>query len=175
MDDKLQAAVKTIQDRFDAEVQEFRGEITLFIKPQQVVDITRALKDEFKFEMLVDATAVDYWPQETPRFHVIYHLYSFSDNLLLRLRMALDGKAAQIKSVAEVYANANWKEREIWDLFGIHIEGHPDLRRIMMPEDWVGHPLRKDYPLGYEEVQFSFNVDEINSRKPYAKGLRGEQ
>jgi NADH-quinone oxidoreductase subunit C len=72
-------------------------------------------------------------------------------------------------SLTGVYLNANWFERELWDMFGIHSEGHPDLRRIIMPADWVGHPLRKDYPLGYEEVQFTFNYEDIDLRKPYAR------
>jgi NADH-quinone oxidoreductase subunit C len=68
-----------------------------------------------------------------------------------------------------VFKNANWHEREVYDMFGVQFEGHSDMRRILMPEDWEGHPLRKDYPLGYEEVQFTFNFDEIDRRKPYAK------
>jgi NADH-quinone oxidoreductase subunit C len=85
------------------------------------------------------------------------------------LRVPLNGNAPEIPSIEAVYPNANWHEREIWDMFGIRFAGHSDLRRILMPYDWEGHPLRKDYPLGYEEVQFSFNYDEIDQRKPYAK------
>jgi NADH-quinone oxidoreductase subunit C len=81
----------------------------------------------------------------------------------------LNGNAPSLSTIEGVYPNANWHEREIWDMFGIRFEGHSDLRRILMPEDWEGHPLRKDYPLGYEEVQFTFNYDEIDARKPYAK------
>jgi NADH-quinone oxidoreductase subunit C len=112
---------------------------------------------------------VDYWPQTTPRFHVVYHLYSMPHNLILRLRVPLNGNAPHVDTMEKVFPNANWKEREIWDMFGIVFDGHSDLRRILMPADWQGHPLRKDYPLGYEEVQFSFNAEEIDRRKPYAK------
>ena len=114
-------------------------------------------------------TAVDYWPQETPRFHVIYQLTSVSKNLSLTFRVPLAGINPSLPTVSHVYRNANWRERELWDMFGIKFEGHPDLRRILMPADWEGHPLRKDYPLGYEEPQFTFNFDEIGLRKPYAK------
>jgi NADH-quinone oxidoreductase subunit C len=120
--------------------------------------------------MLVDETAVDYWPQAAPRFHVIYQLYSLPSNLLLRLRAALDGNDPHLRTLESVYPNANWYEREVWDLFGIRYDGHSDPRRIIMPFDWEGHPLRKDYPLGYEEPQFTFNFDEIDLRKP--KGQR---
>jgi NADH-quinone oxidoreductase subunit C len=91
---------------------------------------------------------------------------------MLCLRTRLDNASPVMPTLTGVYPNANWKEREIWDMFGITFEGHPDPRRILMPSDWEGHPLRKDYPLGYEEVQFTFNYDEIHQRKPYAKGLR---
>jgi len=119
--------------------------------------------------MLIDVTAVDYWPQQTPRFHLVYQLISMRPYALLRLRAPLDGNSPQVKSITGVYPNANWYEREVWDLFGIKFEGHPDPRRLLMPADWVGHPLRKDYPLGYEEVQFSFNYDEIQRKKPAGK------
>jgi NADH-quinone oxidoreductase subunit C len=100
---------------------------------------------------------------------VIYQLHSLGKGLSLRLRLRLAGDAPSVPSVVEVYPNANWHERETFDMFGIRFEGHPDLRRLVMPADWQGHPLHKDYPLGYEEVQFSFNFDEIDRKKPYAK------
>jgi NADH-quinone oxidoreductase subunit C len=166
MTDMLTAAVAAITERFGAELQEFRGEKTLIIPAGQVEEITRSLRDEFLFDFLVDITVVDYWPAETPRFHVVYQLYSMQHNSLLRLRAPVNNAKASIHTIEKVYPGANWYEREVWDMFGIHIEDHSDLRRIIMPADWVGHPLRKDYPLGYEEVQFSFNYEEINLRKP---------
>lgn len=169
MDDHLNQAVEAIRNRFGAEVHEYAGEITLIIGPEHILEAAQTLRDEFQFEMLVDETAVDYWPQQQPRFHVVYQLYSLSHNDLLRLRVPLDGNAPHVDTVEKIYPGANWKEREIWDMFGIHFDGHSDLRRILMPHDWQGHPLRKDYPLGYEEVQFTFNRQAIDQRKPYAK------
>jgi NADH-quinone oxidoreductase subunit C len=90
-------------------------------------------------------------------------------NVRLQLRVPLNGNLPSLDSVEKVFAIANWKEREVYDLFGITFNNHSDPRRIMMPEDWVGHPLRKDYPLGYEEVQFTFNFDEIMANKPHPK------
>jgi NADH-quinone oxidoreductase subunit C len=119
--------------------------------------------------MLVEQTAVDYWPQSSPRFHVVYRLRSLKNNLIIGLRVPLEGELPELPTIEGVYRNANWFEREIWDMFGIKITGHSDMRRILMPHDWIGHPLRKDYPLGYEEVQFTFNYDEIDQRKPYVK------
>jgi NADH-quinone oxidoreductase subunit C len=89
--------------------------------------------------------------------------------MILGLRVPLPGENPSVLSLESVYPNANWHEREVYDMFGISFEGHTDLRRILMPHDWEGHPLRKDYPLGYEEVQFSFNFDEIDRRKRYAR------
>ncbi len=152
------------------EVSEFRGETTVEIDAARVVLACRALRDAptLQFIRLAALTAVDYWPDE-PRFAVIYQLHSLTKGLSLRLRLRLAGDAPSVQSVVEVYPNANWHEREAFDMFGIRFEGHPDLRRLVMPADWQGHPLRKDYPLGYEEVQFSFNFDEIDRKKPYAK------
>ena len=101
--------------------------------------------------------------------HAVYNLYSHAHNVRLCLRVPLDGEALSLPSVEAIYYNANWHERELFDLFGINIEGHSDLRRIIMPMDWEGHPLRKDYPLGYEEPQFTFNYDEIDQRKHKAR------
>jgi len=169
MDDKLQKAVEALTNRCAAQTSEFRSDISLMLAAEQLVEACQILHEEFGFEILAELTAVDYWPQQRPRFHVIYGLRCLQDNLFLMLRVPLDGNAPSLPTLTTVYANANWFERELWDMFGIQIEGHPDLRRILMPYEWEGHPLRKDYPLGYEEVQFSFNFDEIDIRKPYAK------
>jgi NADH-quinone oxidoreductase subunit C len=161
--------VQNLQDRFNASTYEFRGETSLILKAEQIVPACQALRDEFSFDLLTEQTAVDYWPELAPRFHIVYRLRSLKHNLILGLRVPLDGNFPTMPTLTGVYANANWFERELWDMFGIRFDGHPDLRRVVMPEDWVGHPLRKDYPLGYEEVQFTFNFDEIDVRKPYAQ------
>jgi NADH-quinone oxidoreductase subunit C len=169
MDEKLQPIVNEIVARFDGLLSEFRGDVSLIIQPEHIVEVCRTLRDEFEFNLLSEETAVDYWPQEDPRFHVVYGLRSLPKNLILFLRVPLNGNAPTLPSLVEVYRNADWFERELWDMFGIRVKGHPDLRRILMPYDWEGHPLRKDYPLGYEEVQFTFNFQEIDARKPYAE------
>jgi NADH-quinone oxidoreductase subunit C len=168
MSEAIQSIVETFKERFGAETYEFRDETSLVLAPEHIVTACQALRDEFGFELLTEETAVDYWPEQTPRFHVVCRLRSIKKNLILGLRVPLDGNAPSMLSITSVYPNANWFERELWDMFGIRFEGHPDLRRVMMPYDWVGHPLRKDYPLGYEEVQFTFNYDEIAARKPFA-------
>ncbi len=127
-----------------------RGEVTLEVAPERVVEICRFLKQQQQFVRLSDVTAVDWYPQE-PRFEVVYHLHSLERNERLRLKCRVPGDAPEIDSVTGVWRSANWYEREVYDLFGIRFRNHPDLRRIMMPEDWEGHPLRKDYPVhGYK-------------------------
>ncbi len=169
MNERLQAAINAITSKFDAQVLEYRGDVSLLISPDKFVDACRVLRDEHEFEMLSEQTAVDYWPQEKPRFHMVVRLRSIKHNLILGFRVPLNGNFPSMPTLTPVYPNANWFERELWDMFGIRFDGHPDLRRILMPYEWEGHPLRKDYPLGYEEVQFTFNFDEIDVRKPYAK------
>ena len=169
MDEKLQTTIEVLVERFGAEVRDFGAETSLMVDPEHIVEVCKSLHDEFNFDMLSDMTVVDYWPAQDPRFHVVYHLYSIPTGMQIGLRVPVPGTEPTVPTLESVYYNANWHEREIWDMFGIHIEGHSDLRRILMPFDWEGHPLRKDYPLGYEEVQFSFNFDEIENRKPYAK------
>lgn len=169
MDEKLSPIVTALTERFGCEAQEFRGEISLIVSAEKLTGLLQTLRDEFSFEQLLDVTAVDYYPQEAPRFHVIYHVRSLSQGLVLCLRVPLDGNAPSMPTAEGVYPNANWYEREVFDMFGVTFIGHSDMRRIVMPADWQGHPLRKDFPLGYEEVQFTFNYDTVSVRKPHPK------
>jgi NADH-quinone oxidoreductase subunit C len=123
-----------------------RGEHTLEIAPARIVAVCGFLKDKQGFVRLSTVTGVDRYPAE-PRFEVVYHLHSISRNRRLRLKCRLRGENPEIESVTAVWRAANWYERETFDLFGVHFRNHPDLRRIMLPEDWEGHPLRKDYPV----------------------------
>jgi NADH-quinone oxidoreductase subunit C len=168
MDKKLQPVIEELEKEFEVTATEYRGDASLVIPAQKIVSACQKLQ-KLGFELLSALTAVDYWPQEQPRFHVIYEFSSVSMNLHLELRVPVPGINPSVPTVSHIYRGANWRERELWDMFGIKAEGHPDLRRILMPADWEGHPLRKDYPLGYEEPQFTFNFEEINLRKPYAK------
>jgi NADH-quinone oxidoreductase subunit C len=168
MDKKLQAIVEQLEKEFEFTASEYRGDASLVLPAEKIVAACQRMQS-LGFEMLSALTAVDYWPEEQPRFHVIYEFTSVSQQLRLEIRVPVRGINPTLPSVSSIYRNANWRERELWDMFGIKAQGHPDLRRILMPADWEGHPLRKDYPLGYEEPQFTFNYDEINLRKPYAK------
>ena len=169
MDENLLEAAKSIKQRFAAESQETYDGLSLVLHHSKILEALQALRDEFGFDMLADLTAVDYYPQEEPRFHLVYQLTNMKNNARIQLRVPLNGSNPRIGTVEGVYAGANWYERELWDMFGIQFEGHSDMRRILMPYDWQGHPLRKDYPLGYEEVQFTFNYSEISLRKPHGK------
>ncbi len=123
-----------------------RGELTLEIAPAKIASICGFLKYDQKFNRLSTVTAVDRYPVE-PRFEVVYHLHSVGRNERVRLKCRVPGADPEIESVTPVWRGAGWYEREAFDLFGIRFRGHPDLRRIMMPDDWEGHPLRKDYPV----------------------------
>ena len=122
------------------------GELTVEIAPEKLIEACRLLKHDLKFERLSTVTAVDRYPSQ-PRFEVVYHLQSIARKERLRLKCRLSGERPEIDSATGVWRSANWFEREVFDLFGIGFRNHPDLRRIMMPEDWVGYPLRKDYPV----------------------------
>ncbi len=112
----------------------------------RLVEVARALRDrpELAFVLLADVTAVDWWPRE-PRYEVVYHLASMTQRL--RLTVSLDGEAARLPTLQSIWPGACWLEREVWDMFGIVFENHGDLRRLLMPDDWEGHPLCKDYPV----------------------------
>jgi NADH-quinone oxidoreductase subunit C len=168
MDKKLQAIVEKLEKEFGVTASEYRGDASLVLPAEKILAACQRMQG-LGFEMLSALTAVDYWPEEQPRFNVIYEFTSVSQQLRLEIRVPVPGINPTVPTVSSIYRNANWRERELWDMFGIKAQGHPDLRRILMPADWEGHPLRKDYPLGYEEPQFTFNYDEINLRKPYAK------
>jgi NADH-quinone oxidoreductase subunit C len=130
-----------------AEVIEFRGEITLVLHRKHLLSVAQYLIGEpsLRFTFLSDISTVDRFPME-PRFEVNYHLLSFHLKSRLRLKVKLAGNDPTIPSVIPVWPTANWHERENFDLFGIRFEGHPDLSRILLPDEWEGHPLRKDYP-----------------------------
>jgi NADH-quinone oxidoreductase subunit C len=132
------------------ETKETLGETTLIVDPAQIVDFLTYLRDTEKFNRVSSITAVDWHPAE-PRFEVVYHLHSTDRNARLRVKCRLLGTNPEIDSVTGVWAGANWYERETFDMFGIVFRGHPNLVRILMPTDWDGHPLRKDYPVhGYK-------------------------
>lgn len=151
-------------------VEEFRGQTSVTLDREAIVNACQMLRDdpELDFNFLAALTAVDYWPSE-PRFKIVYQLYSLANKEFIGLRAQLTNESPEISTIESIYPNANWHEREVFDMFGVTFKDHSDQRRIIMPYDWEGHPLRKDYPLGYEEVQFTFNFDEIDKRKPYAK------
>jgi len=146
-DDIVEALKGAIAD-LQVEIAPAFDQPTLLLVREQIVAACAALRDlpALRFALLSDVTAVDWWPAE-PRFQVVYHLASLEHAQRLRLEVGLRGEDAHIPTMTTLWAGANWPEREVFDLFGIVFDGHPDLRRVLMPEDWEGYPLRKDYPV----------------------------
>lgn len=169
MEKSLEPIVKVLQDKFGATVEEFRGEAQCMVKPENIVEALTVLRDAHQFELLSVLNAIDYYPQTSPRFHVVYVLNSLARNLTVQLRVPVNESEPKLPTASGVYKVGVWREREITDMFGIEFEGHPDPRKILLPDDEDGHPLRKDFPLGYEEPQFTFNFEDIDLRKPYVK------
>jgi NADH-quinone oxidoreductase subunit C len=131
-----------VDARFD------RGELTLTIAAEEIQGAAVTVQTA-EYNFFEDVTAVDWFPS-TPRFQLSYHILSHIYRERIRLRVLVDGESPSVDSIVPVWPSANFYEREVFDLFGIHFKGHPNLRRIMMPDDWQGHPLRKDYPVeGY--------------------------
>ena len=145
----VQVAVDKLKAKFGETVlavSEFRGETTVVVKKEEIVAVCTFLKHELGYNFLTDLCAIDYLGQ-APRFMMVYQLYSIGAHQRLRIKAAVEESDARIDTVSCVWATANWLERECNDLMGIVFNNHPDPRRILMPDDWVGHPLRKDYPV----------------------------
>jgi NADH-quinone oxidoreductase subunit C len=152
--------VNKLRDKFDGAVidaSEFLGQLSIRIEPARIVEVCRALRDDpdAPFNYLSDLTCVHYPDHQEAPFEVIYNLYSISANERVRLKVAVNGDG--VDSVTGVWPSADWPEREVYDLFGVTFRNHPDLRRILLPPDWEGHPLRKDYPLEFVENRWTEN------------------
>lgn len=162
----------------------FADETTLVVEPSALKDVMLHLRNTpgLIYNFLSDISTVDYYPNdygvgydgdEKPfrpeRFGVSYHLYSMLYNRRLRVKVFLMEEDPVVPTMTSVWPGANWLEREASDMMGLTFEGHPDPRRLLMPEDWDGHPHRRDYPLGKETIAFSFNVEEIRKHKPFAE------
>ncbi|WP_241249933.1 NADH-quinone oxidoreductase subunit C [Rhodococcus sp. X156] len=166
-DDLLAALAQRGLDQAVQQVVVDRGEITYYLRPDTVLEVCRVLRDEpaLRFELCSSVSGVDYgFDGDQPvdqRLHVVYHLASMTFRHRVRLEVALDvpgsggmSEHPHLPSVVQVYPTADWQEREVWDMFGIVFDGHPGLTRILMPDDWAGHPQRKDYPLGGIPVEY---------------------
>jgi len=149
--------VRKIQDAFPGAIQEssnFRGDLSVVVDPDSVLEVARHLKDVEGYNYFLYATAVD-WPAREPRFTVVWEVRTLPPRSRLRLKTTASMPEPRVPSLTSVWQAANWHERETYDLFGITFEGHPDLRRILMPASWECHPLRKDYVSFGEPVIFS--------------------
>jgi len=155
--EEILEALKAAIPGLSAEVAPSIDQPTLVVAREQIVEACRTLRDvpALRFDCL-DLTAVDWWPGE-PRFQVVYHLASLEHAQRLRLKVFLPGEDAHVATVSTLWPGANWLEREVFDLFGVVFDNHPDLRRVLMPEDWEGHPLRKDYPV---QIQMAVKIHE---------------
>ena len=152
--------VKKLREKFDravSEASEFLGQLSIRIDRSRLVDVCNALKQDADtpFNYLSDLTCVHYPDHKEAPFEVVYNLYSIPANERVRLKVAVNGEG--VDSVTGVWPSADWPEREVYDLFGVKFRNHPDLRRILLPPDWEGHPLRKDYPLEFVENRWTEN------------------
>ena len=161
-----------VEERFGKAVldaQVYRGDLAIRIAPQALPEVATFLRDDAQLQyiFLESISGVDYWTRD-PRFEVVYHFVSFANTHRLTIKVGVN-EDQPVPSLARLWPTATYQEREVYDMFGVQFEGHPSLQRILMPEDWDGHPQRKDHPLVYEEVAFTFNHDQIDALKPYAR------
>lgn len=147
----------------------FREQASVTIRKDNLIPLMRFLHEEpgLYFNYLQDICGVDYLGQDRPRFDVVYQLYSIQYRHMIRLKAQVPENDCSIQSVTPIWTGADWHEREVYDMFGIIFEGHPDLRRILMPEDWEGFPLRKDYPVKGPEKEWPGFVDVLNRAKRF--------
>jgi NADH-quinone oxidoreductase subunit C len=138
---------------------------TIYVPADSLVTTCTALRDtpSLRFDVLVEVTAADYFPRN-PRFEIVYHLLSVPNRLRLRLKVRASEKQA-VPTVQGIWPSAGWLEREVWDMFGIVFDGHPDLRRLLMPEDWEGHPQRKDYPVQIRKAAQTYEPLEVSEQE----------
>ncbi len=148
MNDQIKGKLTSLGPNVVTATQEYRGEFTVTVDPKTIVSVCTLLRDdpELAFDMLIDLTAVDRYRPEA-RFEVVYHLYSLKNRRYLVVKTLVDEAHPELSSVTGVWPAANWHERETFDMFGIKFSGHPDLRRLYMPEEFEYYPLRKDFPL----------------------------
>ena len=164
--DVIRQAIEDAHPGTVVEGYEHRSETTLVIWPEQIRSVALFLRDAglWRFALLADIAGVD-WPGREKRFEVVYNLYSVANHLRLRLKVRV-AENEPVPSVVSVWSSANWHEREVFDMFGVTFTDHPDLRRILMPEDWQGHPQRKDYPLeGPGELLMENPIDWLKLRQ----------
>jgi NADH-quinone oxidoreductase subunit C len=155
----LEPLIDSLKNEFPQDILdiiEYRGETTLVVSKEQIFKICAYLKDVLNFTFLADLTAVDYLEVKSPRYEVVYHIHRFGpeceENVRIRLKAKLSEEDIEIDSVTPVWSGADWLEREVYDMFGIEFTGHPDLRRILMPEDYGPFPLRKDFDVRNREA-----------------------
>jgi len=151
------------------DVKDFRGQVSVTVRKGRILEICRFLHDDpdLYLDYLIDLCGVDYLGKKENRFEVVYHLYSIRHRHALRLKAEVPEHDARIDSVTPVWIGVNWHERECYDLFGIVFAGHPDPRRVLLPEDWEGYPLRKDYPLKGPDEEWGGFVDVLERSKKY--------
>ncbi len=164
--------VEKLKEKFPEEVldiKEFRGQVSVTLKKEKILDIFRFLHNDpdLFFDYLVDVCGADYLGKKEKRFEVVYHIYSIKHRHALRIKAEVAGDNPSIDSVVAIWVGANWHEREAYDMYGIVFNGHPDLRRILLPEDWEGYPLRKDYPVKGPEKEWPGFLDVLDRAKKY--------
>jgi NADH-quinone oxidoreductase subunit C len=153
--DALQEAYPAFQDAIESVVVD-RGELTLHIHPDRIREVCQAMRDDpgLRFELCSSVSGVDYLGSDERRLHVVYQLTSLTFRRVVRLEAAVTAADPRLPSVTGLYPTADWHEREVYDMFGVVFDGHPNLTRILMPDDWDGFPQRKDYPLGGVSVEY---------------------